>query len=163
MLELSKAAQPVPCVTTSTAKESWWVVSRRQLTGSQAPICQPDTLSREVLLPWGSCQGCLWETKKPCTAHCYLLLLFHTGASDTSRSRLRREWQWRLWSAESILPAKRKGLNLVSQQTGLVPKPGVWLLQPWDLLWEPALLRANLSEKGKSIFSHSLGKQWRGL
>ena len=76
-------------------KKRQWVivVSDCLLTGMEAPICQPDALSREVCCLPGACikdvTKRLLSLVQSRDYYPSLLLLFHVGSSDTGGSSLR--------------------------------------------------------------------------
>ena len=152
MLEPSKAAWSAPRIATRTTKKRQWVivVSDSLLRGTEAPICWPDALSREVCcLLGGSYRGCHQETTKPCTVNWLLSAAVVSCVHQWYSQEQSEEYQEGLWSSSEGLrntgsffinpPSQREGpwkgqWNLANQQmvTGLVPQPGVWLLRLWE-------------------------------
>ena len=90
---MSKAAQCAPCRATSTTKKRQQAIllGDSPLRGMEAPICRPDTLSREgCCLPGARIRGVTERLPSLLqSTDYYLLLLFHVGTSDTARNSLR--------------------------------------------------------------------------
>lgn len=129
------------------SKGRWWLVVQRH-----PPAALTEPLERHIphlgfvsgVAPWDY----------PASHHALLvpLQLFHVGWYSQQQPG---EYPEGLQNPGNIVsysethwffispPSQRKRVwkgqsNLVIQQmvTGLVPQPGVWLLRPWDLLWE---------------------------
>lgn len=88
-VELGKAAQSAPLTATGGTKRTPQVVvaSDSPMKGTEAPTCQPDTLSGEVCCLPAACTGKVIHRARP--FHYCLLLLFHAGTSDTARNILK--------------------------------------------------------------------------
>ena len=92
-LEPSTAARSAPRKTANTTKKRRRVIAVGDSLPrhSQAPICRPDTLSREVCCLPGACIRDVTK-KLPSLVQPTLYcppLLFHAGTRDTARSSLR--------------------------------------------------------------------------
>ena len=139
-LELSKAVQSARCMTASATnkRQRMVAVGNCLLRSTEAPICWPATLSREVCCLSGMSPRNYQASYSLLTViiHC---CCFHVGTSDTARSSLRSiKKDYRvlgadgkgLWSTgrffPSVLPDKGKGFERSGQ---------IWWINKWLQNW----------------------------
>ncbi|MCQ4187457.1 SGNH/GDSL hydrolase family protein [Klebsiella pneumoniae] len=181
--EPCKVARPARVITSATKKKRRVVVvGDSLLTGTEAPICRPDALSREVCcLPGARIRDVterLPSLIRP--TDYYPLLVFHVGASDTAGSSLRnikRDFR--------ALGSTVKGSGVQVVFSSILPVEGqgperarrIWQVNSWLREWcysqgfgyldhgacfeKPGLLGADgvhLTKRGKSVFGQRLAR-----
>lgn len=152
-----KSGQPISCkntcIKTSIEKKQWqvMVIGDSLLRGTEAPICRPYHLFREVsCLPGAWNQGWLTSLVQPLDY--YLLLLFHVGTNDIATKSLRsieifkdpgkNAKKFRSTGSIFLNPPsngeklQKKPMSWRHQylSPGLVPLPELWGLWPWKSL-----------------------------